>query len=203
MLGYDIEKNLVPKWLYLRDTLKLTAYDVTRFPAYFSYPLESVIRPRTKFLTEVLGRPGSVWGLNLILTPSDEEFAVRVRRPPLVPPIALDRALAYTPACVLKGGGNDGQQVCGAQERMHEAGKENEKKGGTLRAIAAAVPQAAKKGGSVASPTGRFRRICVVDAIEVTACCCGSLVLGSSCRICGWRAVLRGNREGAEKASPG
>lgn len=34
--------------------------------------------PRMAFLTEKVNRPGSVWGLNLILTPSDEVFAEKV-----------------------------------------------------------------------------------------------------------------------------
>ena len=46
VLGYDVDTNLIPKWNYLRDELKLSAYDVTRFPAYFSYPLDKIIMPR-------------------------------------------------------------------------------------------------------------------------------------------------------------
>ena len=46
---------LEPKWRYLTEELQLSSYDVTRFPAYFSYPLDSIIIPRTKYLREKVG----------------------------------------------------------------------------------------------------------------------------------------------------
>jgi len=78
VLGYDVETNLRPKWEYLYEELGLGAYDVVRFPAYFSYPLEKVVMPRMRYLADMVNRPGSVWGLNLILTPSDDIFALKV-----------------------------------------------------------------------------------------------------------------------------
>jgi hypothetical protein len=77
VLGYDVETNLRPKWTFLVDTLRLTTFDVSRFPAYFSYPLDRVTRPRMAYLAAVK-QPGAVWGLNLILTPSDDIFATKV-----------------------------------------------------------------------------------------------------------------------------
>jgi mTERF. len=43
---------------FLQNTVKLSVYDVVRFPAYFSYPLEKVIEPRVVFL-EVRERAGA------------------------------------------------------------------------------------------------------------------------------------------------
>ena len=52
----------------------LSIYDVMSFPAYFSYPLESVIEPRTEFL-KLRRRPVAVVGLNLVLMYGDNDFA--------------------------------------------------------------------------------------------------------------------------------
>lgn len=35
---------------YLVENMGLSVYDVLTFPAYFSYPLDTVIEPRTEFL---------------------------------------------------------------------------------------------------------------------------------------------------------
>ena len=43
---------------FLQNTVKLSVYDVVRFPAYFSSPLEKVIEPRVVFL-EVRERAGA------------------------------------------------------------------------------------------------------------------------------------------------
>lgn len=77
VLGYDVDTNLKPKWDFLVNTLRLTTFDVSRFPAYFSYPLEKVTMPRMAYLAAV-NQPNAVWGLNLILTPSDDIFATKV-----------------------------------------------------------------------------------------------------------------------------
>lgn len=78
VLGYDVEINLRPKWEYLTDTLGLSTYDITRFPAYFSYPLDKVIMPRASYLSDRCNRKASIWGLNTILTLSDDAFAEKV-----------------------------------------------------------------------------------------------------------------------------
>lgn len=36
---------------YLVENMGLSVYDVLTFPAYFSYPLDTVIEPRTEFLS--------------------------------------------------------------------------------------------------------------------------------------------------------
>ncbi|CAN0251547.1 unnamed protein product, partial [Laminaria digitata] len=50
VLGYDVNTNLAPKMDYLVEEMGLSVYDVLTFPAYFSYPLDTVIEPRTEFL---------------------------------------------------------------------------------------------------------------------------------------------------------
>merc|ERR1712091_432737 len=55
----------------------LSVYDVVRFPAYFSYPLDTVIRPRTAFL-EANGLPLTRFELKTLFTGGDAQFAKRV-----------------------------------------------------------------------------------------------------------------------------
>lgn len=86
---------------FLQNTVKLSVYDVVRFPAYFSYPLEKVIEPRVVFLEvrerprarmiqslayltplpfplQQRDRPLAMWGLSTVLTVSDADFATRL-----------------------------------------------------------------------------------------------------------------------------
>jgi len=79
ILGYDVEAELRPKMLYLQTKMGLTIFDVIRFPAYFSYPLDGVIKPRTEFLTLCNSSIGSV-GLNIALSPGDDDFAMKVAK---------------------------------------------------------------------------------------------------------------------------
>ena len=78
VLAYDVDADLRPKMAHLAARA-LSVYDVVRFPAYFSYPLEGVIAPRTAFLEE-LGLPLTRFELKTLFTPSDEQFAERVLR---------------------------------------------------------------------------------------------------------------------------
>jgi mTERF len=57
----------------------LSVYDVLTFPAYFSYPLEALIEPRTEFL-KLRRRPIAVVGLNTALTSGDADFAKKVAK---------------------------------------------------------------------------------------------------------------------------
>eukprot|EP00953_Heterococcus_sp_UTEX-ZZ885_P013569 7751-Heterococcus_DN1.PRE.1 len=57
----------------------LSVYDVLTFPAYFSYPLEALIEPRTEFL-KLRRRPIAVVGLNTALTSGDADFARKVAK---------------------------------------------------------------------------------------------------------------------------
>jgi hypothetical protein len=52
---------------------------VLTFPAYFSYPLEALIEPRTEFL-KLRRRPIAVVGLNTALTSGDADFAKKVAK---------------------------------------------------------------------------------------------------------------------------
>uniref|UniRef100_A0A7S3JTN4 mTERF domain-containing protein, mitochondrial n=1 Tax=Aureoumbra lagunensis TaxID=44058 RepID=A0A7S3JTN4_9STRA len=49
VLAYDVESILRPKMTFAVQNA-LSIYDVVRFPAYFSYPLDQVIEPRAAFL---------------------------------------------------------------------------------------------------------------------------------------------------------
>jgi hypothetical protein len=82
VLSYDIETNLAPKLDYLVTGLGLTAYDILRFPGYFSYSLTGVIEPRTRFLQKC-GIPVTQSGLNMALAPTDEAFCERVAFAPI------------------------------------------------------------------------------------------------------------------------
>ncbi|CAN0369227.1 unnamed protein product, partial [Hapterophycus canaliculatus] len=64
---------------YLVSTMGLSVYDVLTFPAYFSYPLETVIEPRTEFLS-IRGRPITLVGLNIALQQGDADFARKVAK---------------------------------------------------------------------------------------------------------------------------
>lgn len=74
VLAYDVDTVLKPKMQFaVRHALSI--YDVVRFPAYFSYPLDSIIIPRTEFLANVPKLTLAGLGLNVVLTPSDADFA--------------------------------------------------------------------------------------------------------------------------------
>ncbi|CAM9714409.1 unnamed protein product [Scytosiphon promiscuus] len=79
VLGYDVDTNLVPKMDYLVSRMGLSVYDVLTFPAYFSYPLETVIEPRAEFLS-IRGRPITLVGLNIALQQGDADFARKVAK---------------------------------------------------------------------------------------------------------------------------
>lgn len=83
VLAYDVDTVLKPKMQFAVYN-SLSIYDVVRFPAYFSYPLDSVIQPRTDFIKQFT--KGKVTlaglGLNVVLTPSDADFAKLIRASP-------------------------------------------------------------------------------------------------------------------------
>ncbi|CAM9230890.1 unnamed protein product [Ectocarpus sp. 12 AP-2014] len=92
VLGYDVETNLAPKMDYLVEKMGLSVYDVLTFPAYFSYPLDTVIEPRTEFLA-IRGRPITLVGLNIALHQGDADFARKVAR--VQPRVYQDFKKAY------------------------------------------------------------------------------------------------------------
>lgn len=76
VLAYDVDADLRPKMAHLAASA-LSVYDVVRFPAYFSYPLDTVIRPRTAFM-ETYDLPLTRFELKTLVTPADGKFASRV-----------------------------------------------------------------------------------------------------------------------------
>lgn len=82
ILGLDLDTDIIPKMEYVEQVLGLTAYDVIRFPGYFSYSLSKCIEPRTRFL-QAVGRSVTEQGLNMALAPTDEEFCERIAKVPL------------------------------------------------------------------------------------------------------------------------
>ncbi|KAJ1458919.1 hypothetical protein M885DRAFT_613825 [Pelagophyceae sp. CCMP2097] len=76
VLAYDVESNLRPKMAFaVRHALSI--FDIVRFPAFFSYPLETIIAPRAAYLAQYSRISLAVVGLATALTLSDDEFARR------------------------------------------------------------------------------------------------------------------------------
>jgi hypothetical protein len=50
VLGYSVDKELKPKWEYLRKVTMHASFEIRKFPAYFSYPFERVIKTRYEYL---------------------------------------------------------------------------------------------------------------------------------------------------------
>jgi len=78
VLGYSVEKELQPKWEYLSKVCKFDYFEVVRFPAYFSYPLERVIKTRYEYLQDCKRVPISLVSVDDVLRFGDVDFAVSV-----------------------------------------------------------------------------------------------------------------------------
>jgi len=72
ILGMDVATELVPKMRFL-DKAGLTVFDMARFPQVFSYPLDTIIRPRLMFL-KFLELPVTSKPLGLIIAPTDKDL---------------------------------------------------------------------------------------------------------------------------------
>ncbi|CAM9090881.1 unnamed protein product, partial [Ectocarpus sp. 4 AP-2014] len=115
VLGYDVETNLAPKMDYLVEKMGLSVYDVLTFPAYFSYPLDTVIEPRTEFLA-IRGRPITLVGLNIALHQGDADFARKVAR--VQPRVYQDFKKAYiNKRAAVKNGLVDAEQLLSGPQR--------------------------------------------------------------------------------------
>ncbi|CBJ32380.1 conserved unknown protein [Ectocarpus siliculosus] len=115
VLGYDVETNLAPKMDYLVEKMGLSVYDVLTFPAYFSYPLDTVIEPRTEFLA-IRGRPITLVGLNIALHQGDADFARKVAR--VQPRVYQDFKKAYiNKRAAVKNGLVDAKQLLSGPQR--------------------------------------------------------------------------------------
>lgn len=73
-----MEKELKPKWEYLSQVCKFDYFEVVRFPAYFSYPLERVIKTRYEYLRDIKNAPISLVSVDDVLRFGDVDFATSV-----------------------------------------------------------------------------------------------------------------------------
>jgi len=80
VLGYSVEDELVPKWQYLCQVYTQGSFELSAFPAYFSYPLDKRIKTRYQYLQQVKGVPTQLLALDKVLRYGDREFATRVAR---------------------------------------------------------------------------------------------------------------------------
>ena len=80
VLGYSVEKDLRPRWQYLRSVCQFSSFEVGRFPAYFSYPLERVIKARYEYLRDVKRLPVQLLPVDDILRFGDKDFATIIAK---------------------------------------------------------------------------------------------------------------------------
>lgn len=78
VLSYSVEKELKPKWEYLKTVSQYYGFEVMRFPAYFSYPLERVIKTRYEYLLSVKGLPVTLIPVDDIVRFGDADFATKI-----------------------------------------------------------------------------------------------------------------------------
>ena len=57
-----------------------SAFELSTFPAYFSYPLDRVIKPRFEYLKRDKGIPTQLLALDVVLRYGDVDFATKVAR---------------------------------------------------------------------------------------------------------------------------
>jgi len=79
VLGYSVENELKPKWEFLKKVCQYSSFEVRRFPAYFSYPLDRVIMGRYAYLHEK-GIPARLLPVDDILRFGDADFARSVAK---------------------------------------------------------------------------------------------------------------------------
>jgi hypothetical protein len=77
ILGYSVPNELQPKWEFLETIVSDARYELSRFPAYFSYPLERV-EARFDYLRNVKQVPVQLLGLDKVLRFGDKDFAIKV-----------------------------------------------------------------------------------------------------------------------------
>jgi len=74
VLGYSVKDELLPKWQFLCKVCDFGYFEVVRFPAYFSYPLDKVIIPRYEYL-KAKSIPFEVVTIDEVLRYGDADFA--------------------------------------------------------------------------------------------------------------------------------
>lgn len=77
ILGYSVEKELTPKWEVVRDIYTYPSFELSKFPAFFSYPLDR-IKARFEYLREVKRLPISLIAPDLVLRYGDRDFSIKV-----------------------------------------------------------------------------------------------------------------------------
>lgn len=80
VLGYSVFDDLMPKWQYLTKVRNYSSFEISRFPAYFSYPLDRVIRNRFDYLLEMKQLPVQLLPIDEVLRYGDRDFAVLVAK---------------------------------------------------------------------------------------------------------------------------
>mmetsp|Transcript_9448 Transcript_9448/g.13399 ORF Transcript_9448/g.13399 Transcript_9448/m.13399 type:complete len:698 (-) Transcript_9448:392-2485(-) len=78
ILGYSVKNELKPKWKYLQSVCKYPKFELSRFPAYFSYPLQRVIMNRYEYLLDVKRLPATLFSVDEILRYGDKDFAMKI-----------------------------------------------------------------------------------------------------------------------------
>jgi hypothetical protein len=73
-----VENELVPKFEYLSKVCMDATFQLSTFPAYFSYPLDRKIKARYEYLQDVKRIPSQLLALDVILRFGDRDFATRV-----------------------------------------------------------------------------------------------------------------------------
>jgi len=74
VLGYSVE-DLKPKWTYLSQVCLYPSFELSTFPAYFSYPFIRVTKTRYEYLRYVKKLPTELLALDLVLRYGDTDFA--------------------------------------------------------------------------------------------------------------------------------
>jgi len=80
VLSYSVENELRPKWEFLTNVCQYAGFEVRRFPAYFSYPLDRVIMNRYEYLRDIKGIPVRLIPVDDILRFGDADFSKVVAR---------------------------------------------------------------------------------------------------------------------------
>mmetsp|Transcript_15100 Transcript_15100/g.32776 ORF Transcript_15100/g.32776 Transcript_15100/m.32776 type:complete len:138 (+) Transcript_15100:84-497(+) len=78
VLGYSVDDDLKPKWDFLKEVCQFDYFEVVRFPAYFSYPLERVIKMRYEYLRDCKEMPIQWARVDDVLRFGDRDFATEI-----------------------------------------------------------------------------------------------------------------------------
>eukprot|EP00522_Entomoneis_paludosa_P010930 CAMPEP_0172459308 /NCGR_PEP_ID=MMETSP1065-20121228/31971_1 /TAXON_ID=265537 /ORGANISM="Amphiprora paludosa, Strain CCMP125" /LENGTH=786 /DNA_ID=CAMNT_0013213935 /DNA_START=122 /DNA_END=2482 /DNA_ORIENTATION=- len=80
ILGYSVDQELMPKWKHLKMVSSDARFEVTKFPAYFSYPLERVIKARYEYIQDVKRFPAQLINVEKVVSYGDLDFATKILR---------------------------------------------------------------------------------------------------------------------------